>query len=281
MAKSPPTLSSGNGQQLPAQIDESAFLSQSSEALAPGTGAGISTEAADNLIPLITVFQALSPQVSKEDPRYIEGAEAGSIWLRNHNLLIKGSTGFYWMRVAFERNWIEWIDRERGGGFVARYDDIGEIPDCTTAVRSSRNRFNFTNQSTGNEITMFHNHYGFVLGQSPTPLPYMISYKGAGITVSRSWNSQFPQIREDTKVKADAWDFIWQMTTQFKSNTKGKWYDLVPHRRLPGYTKPELVTMAKALATQFEKKEVQGDFREAPTEVSSAAGGAVADEIPF
>ena len=57
-------------------------------------GKGVSTAQEDNLVPLIYVLQANSPQVNKRDERYIEGAEPGDFWLRNApQPIVKGAEG--------------------------------------------------------------------------------------------------------------------------------------------------------------------------------------------
>ncbi len=43
----------------------------------------VSKDQSDNLVPLIYLLQANSPQCLKGHEKHIPGAEAGSIWLRN------------------------------------------------------------------------------------------------------------------------------------------------------------------------------------------------------
>lgn len=259
---------------------EAGLTMPSSSDLEAGTGQGISREAADNLIPIITVFQSLSPQVNKQDPRYIEGAEAGKIWLRNtpDAAIIDGDTGFYWQWVAYQRRWIEWIDRDAGGGFVAAYDDAGGKPALPGVVKSAKNPWNWVNPATGNEIALFHNHLGYVLGHG-APQPYLISYKGSGLRESRNWMSMVPLIREDTQAKSNLFDYIWLVAAKYKSNTKGHWHDLVPVKRLPGFAKPEQIKMGRELADSFASNKVQADMRGATG--AGAPAAETGEEIPF
>jgi hypothetical protein len=263
-----------------ATLDENQFTTESTEGLGEGTGAAISHEAADNVVPIVTCLQFLSPQVTASDPRYLEGAKPGDLWLRNHPdlPLIDGEHGFFWQRAAFQRCWIEWIDRERGGGFVARYDDKAGAPDLPGAIRSTENRFDYENPETGNSISMFHNHVGFILGVTQEPLPYLISYKGAGIFESRSWMTSTPPLRIDHKA-ANGWDFIWRVGSKYKTNNKGKWYDIVPLKRLPGHAKPEQVMLARQLAQQFDTNKIQADMSQATADQQQHAG--TNDEVPF
>ena len=47
------------------------------------TGAGVSTDMADNLVPMGRILQKNSPEVEKNDPNYIQGAEPGDIYIKN------------------------------------------------------------------------------------------------------------------------------------------------------------------------------------------------------
>src|SRR4051794_39468649 len=94
-------------------------------------GVGLSTDVSDNLIPLIYILQPLSPQVMKKNPAYIEGAEAGDIWLKGaSDPIVKGDDGIIFCPCAFWKNHTEWRPREQGGGLVRIYhnDPRGNVP---------------------------------------------------------------------------------------------------------------------------------------------------------
>jgi hypothetical protein len=69
-----PVAPSGSGASLPDNyLDITAAMA----------GRGVSFKPEDQLIPLITVLQANSPQCNARLPKYVDGAEAGRFWLRN------------------------------------------------------------------------------------------------------------------------------------------------------------------------------------------------------
>src|SRR5262245_29613295 len=78
-------------------------------------GAGLSKAPEDNLIPLIYILQAGSPQAKKGDPDRIEGAEAGDFWLRNApKPIIKSEDGIWFQLCNVTKCFVEW-QPNRGG----------------------------------------------------------------------------------------------------------------------------------------------------------------------
>ena len=75
---------------------------------------GVTAE--DLIIPRLDVFQDLSPQIKKNKPEYIEGAEAG--------LLFNTVTGQVYGReimfvpVFYRKEWVIWRTRKAGGEIV-------------------------------------------------------------------------------------------------------------------------------------------------------------------
>jgi len=73
----------------------------------------------DITLPRIEVLQALSPQIKKSDPKYIEGAEQGVIFNTISGELYGGEIVF--IPIVFRKEWIIWQSRKSGGGFVGTY----------------------------------------------------------------------------------------------------------------------------------------------------------------
>lgn len=82
----------------------------------------------DIILPRIDVLQAISPQVKKKDPKYIEGAEQGQIFNTVTGELYGDSLVF--IPVKFVREFIIWKDREAGGGFKGAFPTAHEAEDA-------------------------------------------------------------------------------------------------------------------------------------------------------
>ena len=76
----------------------------------------ITTE--DMQIPFIRIIQALSPQLQKDDPLYIKGAEQGDIFNTVSQEIYKQDEGVIVVPAFFEKKFLEFQLRSSGGGFV-------------------------------------------------------------------------------------------------------------------------------------------------------------------
>lgn len=78
----------------------------------------------DITLPRIEVLQALSPQIKKSDPKYIEGAEQGIIFNTVSGELYGDAIVF--IPIVFRKEWIVWQTRDAGGGFVSSHSSEEE-----------------------------------------------------------------------------------------------------------------------------------------------------------
>lgn len=190
-------------------------------------GKGTSQSQDDNLVPLIYVLQAQSPQVQTRNPEYIDGAVAGDIWLRNAaEPIVKGEEGFLFQPCFFSKDWVEW--KPNRGGYAGRHDtrpaDAVERPDPQDPERKLWMRPN------GNIVQETRYHIGFVIDEKTgAAFPFVIPFKGSGHTVSRQWmfmmnGKSIPGVEGP----APSWSCYYRLKTKFKSNTKGEFFVLDP-----------------------------------------------------
>lgn len=184
------------------------------EELKGDAGKGVSNLQRDNIIPMIYVLQALSPQVNKRNASFIDGAETGAIWLRNSNhQIVSGDAGIAFQPCHYNRDIVEWIDRDSGGGFVARHKFLTPDESMEDAVKRLRGDIRPSKKEGSKRIeywlgshelkeTRYHAGYvhGGYFGLEDAPglmLPYVIPLSGSGHQVSREWmfamnQHQFP-----------------------------------------------------------------------------------------
>lgn len=185
-------------------------------------GKGTSSAQEDNLVPLIYVLQATSPQAVKRNPEYIEGAEAGAIWLRNSEQpLVSGEEGILFQPCFFYKDWVEWIPRDSGGGLVGRSDDCpAEAKEVQDPQNPKMKRYVLPN---GNDVIETRYHIGYVFLDDGRALPYVIPLKGSGHSFSKAW-----MFMQNGKQGPDgtyaSWTFLYRLTTKFRSNNMGDWY---------------------------------------------------------
>lgn len=86
----------------------------------------------DITLPRIEVFQALSPQLKKNDPKYIEGAEQGMIFNTLSGELYGDTIAF--IPLVFRKEYIVWQTRAAGGGFVGSFPTEEEAEEARMAL---------------------------------------------------------------------------------------------------------------------------------------------------
>lgn len=237
-------------------------------------GRGLSKSQSDNMIPLIYILQAQSPQVLKKNPAYVNGAEAGDIWLRNAaDPIIKGDDGMVFQPCAYYKEWVEWVPRDDGGGFVGRFsvtkpeheneppvNDVEEYTDDESGVTRWKRK-------NGNELVFTRYHIGYVIRGNQS-LPFVVPLTSTGHTFSKQWmflmNSQ--QLPDGSI--PDSFACCYRLKVVPKSNKKGDWfaYDV----QLEGWVDDEQYAKGELLAKAFES----GERRiEDPEEGMNAGGG--------
>jgi len=208
-------------------------------------GAGASTAAEDNLIPLLGVLNDLSPQVKKREPEYIEGAEAGMAFLKTVGQLWPGDAGPLWIQCAFQKAVVEWKPRVDGGGFITQYPEMPE--EFAEQYTNDKGQTKVRNKENGNELVDTRYHFGLV--QMPTKLwtPAVSAFSSTGHTVSKGWMSQITNQRDPgTGRLFPAWFSVWQLNTTLKKKNDDSWFAFDPQHF--GWVKERaLRDMGKAL----------------------------------
>ena len=85
-------------------------------------GEGASFDSSEMQIPFVRIAQAMSPQLSKKKPEFIEGASQGDVYNTVTSQYWDGEEGIVVIPCYQTTKYLEFIPREQGGGFQ------GEIP---------------------------------------------------------------------------------------------------------------------------------------------------------
>lgn len=104
----------------------------------------------DFKIPIIRVLQQMSPEIDEENPKYVEGAKAGHIYNISTKEVYDGKDGIWLVPCAYHKKWVEFIPREKGGGYVDEYEVDNVI--VKTAKKSDKGT-NKVIEETGNTLT--------------------------------------------------------------------------------------------------------------------------------
>jgi hypothetical protein len=97
-------------------------------------GEGASFDSSEMQIPFVRLVQALSPQINKKKPEYIEGVSQGDAFNTVTKEYWDGEKGLTVIPCFQATKYLEFVPRESGGGFQ------GEIqPDSPLLQQAKRN----------------------------------------------------------------------------------------------------------------------------------------------
>jgi hypothetical protein len=222
-----------------------------SDLIEEDSGKGVSTSASDNVVPMVAVFQALSPQCDDASPKHVRGARQGCIWLRNSTIeVVSGETGIVFQPCFFEKGWPEWVPRAegggQGGGFRARHDNreatradvqwsrdrlaLGEdIPDVDLTddydfVLSKKGFNDWFRPRARTQLKLTRYHVGRVLAGDGWALPYIIPLTGSGHAVSKAWMYSMGTRKLPNGRPEPSFMRAYRLTTRKASNADGTWW---------------------------------------------------------
>lgn len=233
-------------------------------------GAGVSTKAEDNLIPIVTLLQDLSPQVKDRNPEYVEGAKPGMFYIKSLNLLIDGTEGFHFQPCDFRTAWNEWVPRDKGGGLVNSFPEFPK--EIAVEVINDKGK-KVWQSSDKNDLIETRYHAGLLYYEDQV-IPAVMAFSSTGHTVSRSWMVLMNNAMIGQK-KAPSWFKKYHIKSRIKQKNNHEWF-------LPEIADAEWITdkalrdvgRSLHLAMQAGDKKIDAASADQTTEK-------VSDEMPF
>lgn len=188
--------------------------------LSGGTGLE-ETTTEDFAIPFVRVLQPMSPQLQKQHGGYVAGASAGDLYNTVTGEAYDGEKGITIVPCAYNKKYIEWIPREKGGGLVNASHDISILSNCT---RDPENRRYYTPE--GNEIVETAQFFILIL-DGDTAQQAVLAFTSTQLGVARKWLTMLRMARvqnsKGDSVEAPMFAYNYKLTTTTQSNDKGSW----------------------------------------------------------
>jgi hypothetical protein len=215
--------------------------------------------AADQAIPFLRILAQLSPQVLKRDGAYVDGAEAGMIYNTVLNEAYNGEEGIQVIPVHYNRRFVEWTPREKGGGYIGSYDPTDAV--VATTTRSDRGEDMLPNGNTLSNTAQF-----FVLLLHPTlgSQRALITMSSTQLKKARKWVTQMQSLTaqgENGKFVLPMMSQVYRLITVEERNDKGSWFgwEITRERGVDLENKEEKETfdMAVAFARSVKAGDVQ------------------------
>ena len=141
-------------------------VSELDKLLEEDSGAGLENFTTEDMqIPFIRILQALSPQLNKQDPLYIKGAEQGDIFNTVNQEIYKADEGVIVVPAYFEKKFLEFALRSTGGGFIRELSPTDGDINLTTREGT------IETLPSGNELVRTHQHLVIAKGANGEMAP--------------------------------------------------------------------------------------------------------------
>jgi|TARA_R100000093_G_scaffold375_2_gene1041 hypothetical protein len=190
----------------------------SADLIMSNAGKGLENITSEDItIPRLAIIQSNSPQRKKKDEKYIAGAEEGDIFNTVTGEIYKEPLTV--IPCAYRKSYVEWIPREKGGGFVQAYD---MRPSDTTTDPATRK----SSLKNGNQLVDTAEHYITIRKDDDTYESAVLTMTSSNLTVSRKWNTLLKMKKINVKGQTiDPPSFMYEFTlsTVEATNDQGTW----------------------------------------------------------
>jgi len=192
------------------------------DTLSQDAGAGLENVTSEDLIiPQLKIAQKTNKEVDENDGAYIPGVQIGDVMNNITGEFYGGDEGITVVPVAYKRVYLEFIDRDAGGGFVALHENPAIMSE------TSRNNKGQDALQNGNYIQTTANHYVLLL-EDGKATPVRIAMQSTQLKKSKRWNSMMANLRlrrkDGTSFTPSSYSHSYQLTTVPESNIKGGWF---------------------------------------------------------
>lgn len=199
-------------------------------------------------IPFIQILQKGSAPIDPDHPKHkeIPGAKIGSLINTVTEEVTDGEKGLLVLPCHYIQTFVEWADRDAGGGFVAAHDVATGQQLLATTKRDEKGRDVLSN---GNYLVDARGHYVLIVHDDGTASPALLSMSSTQTKKSKKWMSAMQDAKEK---RADGsmftppmWARSYRVKTVGESNAKGTWrgFDITREGTCPS---AELYAQAKA-----------------------------------
>ncbi len=239
--------------------------------------AGMGTEGADKdsfAIPFLSILQPLSPQVADG----IEGAKPG---LFINSVTEEMMPEVTIVPVAFQRRFLRWQPREKGGGYKGEYSPIDvETGNVEGLTKGDDGRYYIggTNPKEHDRLSDVRNHFVLIVRPDGSWSQALISMASTQIKKSKRLLSQIQGIQmvgpNGARFNPPSFSHTYTAKSVKEQNDQGVWYGWDIHLNGP-VQDAELYAAAKA----FHAAIVAGKVDIAPPVGDQAAGSSADDKF--
>lgn len=175
-------------------------------------------------IPLLRILQSNSPQCKPPSAGGIEGAMQSMIFNTATSEMWDGAKGIGFIPVFRAHNFVEYIPRDAGGGFVGMYEENDPL---IAKLRAEQGRFGKIING-GNEIAETYYLFGLALLEDQSVLQAVVPFVSTQIPKYQSFFTRYmgityPNAKGD-RVRPPLWAHHWRLGTVHQKSKKGEFY---------------------------------------------------------
>lgn len=226
---------------------------------------GFENQGADDYsLPFMRILQALSPELETNDslrPGMILNTVTGETF--------DGKKGISFIPASTKHEFVEWVPRDVGGGFVAAHSPTSEL---VTRVTGGGRAAGALKTPAGNDLIETFYVYGVVLTAEGSAVPAVISFESSKIKKYKGWMTKARSIQIQVsnnpprRVVAPLFSHVYRLTTVVEKNKKGSFHnweigfdgDSAAACRLP--TNHELFQAALKVRSMLDSGEAKVDY---------------------
>jgi hypothetical protein len=187
------------------------------------------TSASDFKLPWLRPLQKGSPEVDPDSPKLMEGAKAGFFLNTATNELVDGRKGFRFVAVHRTHQFVEFVPRAQGGGFVAAFQP--DDPAVVSALSKAGKSFGKVPFGDGNELSETFLMYGLYEHSADEWRPVVLPFASSGIDAYKTIMTKLDMLRvsvpgRSEKVRLPMFATRLHIHTEFAENKKGSWYKI-------------------------------------------------------
>jgi hypothetical protein len=232
------------------------------------------TRTDDMAVPFLRILAQLSPQVNKREGAYVEGAEAGMVFNTVSNKVYDGEQGVLVVPCYYNRRFVEWAPREKGGGYFGSFHPDDPITQTTTKNERGEDVL-----PSGNLLTNTAQFFVILIDEDG-PQRCLITMSSTQLRKARKWVTQMNSLTSVGKNGTFVLPMMshkYQLTTVAESNDKGSWFGWDIHKvgMLDLSQERDLFDMAVEFAKSVKAGEVE--VKETPETPQKQAD----DDSPF
>lgn len=245
--------------------------------MAADAGKGIATGVDDLAIPFLYIAQANSPQLKKQDGKFIQGLAQGDIF--------NNVTGEFWptsngeggptvISCFYQRRFLRWAPRDSGGGLVSIHTPEEAVELLKQTTKDDRNRDVFDG---GDLLVNTAEHYLLILKDDGVIDRAVVAMSSTQLKKSKQWNTMMMgATAEDGNGKRftpPAFAQLYLLNTVPESNNDGDWHGWKINRADPFIvSEPEVYHAAKSFHESIKRGAAKVEYRADPTGDAAPAG---------